>query len=71
MCMTFGSVRQDEVLAAAEATAMTKPATLPGHALLIGVSNYTSGWDQLPSVKDNLEDVKEGILPHFQTVETL
>jgi hypothetical protein len=42
-----------------------------GHALLIGASPYTGGWDQLPSVKDDLQDLKEGLTRYFETVETL
>ena len=42
-----------------------------GHALLIGVSNYTSGWDQLPSVTKDLQDLQEGLAPYFQTVDIL
>jgi uncharacterized caspase-like protein len=40
-----------------------------GHALLIGVSNYTSGWPQLPNVKDDLDDLKSGLEPYFETVD--
>jgi len=40
-----------------------------GHALLIGVSYYTSGWDQLPSVAKDLQDLQEGLAPYFQTVD--
>ncbi len=42
-----------------------------GHALLIGVSDYMTGWDQLPSVKDDLDDLKEGLRPYFETVDTV
>jgi uncharacterized caspase-like protein len=44
---------------------------LRGHALLIGVSNYTRGWDQLPSVKNDLQDLKTGLAPYFETVDTI
>jgi len=46
-------------------------AGLRGHALLIGVSGYTSGWDQLSSVKNDLHDLEEGLAPYFETVETV
>jgi hypothetical protein len=42
-----------------------------GHALLIGVSDYTTGWDKLSSVKDDLGRLKEGLKPSFETVETV
>ena len=42
-----------------------------GHALLIGVSDYTRGWDQLPSVKNDLHDLEEGLKPYFETVDTV
>jgi Caspase domain len=42
-----------------------------GHALLIGVSNYTSGWDNLPSVKDDVLHLEEALSPYFQTVVSL
>jgi hypothetical protein len=44
---------------------------LRGHALLIGVSDYTSGWDQLPSVENDLRDLKAGLKPYFETVDVL
>jgi tetratricopeptide (TPR) repeat protein len=61
------------------------PATLPpripediqkvlqrrGHALLIGESRYTRGWDELASVKDDLHVLKTGLTPYFETVETV
>jgi hypothetical protein len=34
-----------------------------GHALLIGVPDYTTGWDQLPSVKNDLQNLKAGLAP--------
>jgi Caspase domain len=40
-----------------------------GHALLIGVSNYTNGWDKLLSVEDDLQNIKEGLKPYFETVD--
>jgi tetratricopeptide (TPR) repeat protein len=42
-----------------------------GHALLIGVSRYTGGWPQLPSVTNDLQNLKEGLAPYFETVETV
>ncbi len=42
-----------------------------GHALLIGVSDYTTGWDKLPSVKDDLRRLEKGLKPSFDTVETV
>ena len=42
-----------------------------GHALLIGVSEYKTGWDQLPSVKNDLNDLKAGLKPYFETVDTV
>ena len=41
------------------------------HALLIGVSNYTTGWDKLPSVKNDLHGLAAGLAPHFETVDTV
>ncbi|MGH6935967.1 MAG: hypothetical protein ACRED2_07270, partial [Methylocella sp.] len=32
-----------------------------GHALLVGVSDYASGWPQLPNVKNDLQDLKAGL----------
>jgi hypothetical protein len=40
-----------------------------GHALLIGVSDYASGWPQLPNVKNDLQDLKAGQDPYFETVD--
>jgi tetratricopeptide (TPR) repeat protein len=40
-----------------------------GHALLIGVSDYKSGWPQLPNVKNDLHDLKAGLEPYFETVD--
>jgi tetratricopeptide (TPR) repeat protein len=42
-----------------------------GHALLIGVSDYTTGWDKLPTVKDDLRRLEEALKPSFDTVETV
>ncbi len=42
-----------------------------GHALLIGASHYTRGWDKLASVRDDLQALKAGLAPYFETVETL
>jgi hypothetical protein len=41
------------------------------HALLIGVPNYTTGWDKLPSVKNDLHGLAAGLAPHFETVDTV
>jgi tetratricopeptide (TPR) repeat protein len=40
-----------------------------GHALLIGVSDYTRGWPNLPNVKIDLQELKAGLEPYFETVE--
>ena len=42
-----------------------------GHALLIGQSRYTRGWDELPSVRTDLQALKAGLTPYFETVETV
>lgn len=44
-----------------------------GHALLIGVSDYDSksGWTPLPNVKRDLDDLKDGLAPYFETVEAV
>ena len=42
-----------------------------GHALLIGVSDYKTGWPQLPNVKNDLRDLKAGLEPYFETVDIL
>ena len=42
-----------------------------GHALLIGVSDYKSGWPQLPNVKNDLRDLTEALTPYFETVDEL
>jgi uncharacterized caspase-like protein len=42
-----------------------------GHALLIGVSDYATGWPQLPNVKNDLQDLKAGLRPYFETVDVL
>ena len=65
----------------ANKTAVTLPPRIPediqkvlqhrGHALLIGESHYTSGWDALASVKDDLQALKAGLTPYFETVETM
>jgi Caspase domain len=40
-----------------------------GHALLIGVSNYKSGWPMLPNVENDLQALKAGLEPYFETVD--
>ncbi|PZR91235.1 MAG: hypothetical protein DLM68_03870, partial [Hyphomicrobiales bacterium] len=40
-----------------------------GHALLIGVSTYTNGWNPLPNVQKDLDDLEKGLKPHFQKIE--
>src|SRR5262249_12586616 len=40
-----------------------------GHALLIGQSHYTRGWDELASVRYDLQTLKAGLTPYFETVE--
>jgi len=42
-----------------------------GHALLIGQSQYTRGWDELASVRHDLQTLKAGLTPSFETVETV
>src|SRR5262249_14100622 len=42
-----------------------------GHALLIGESHYTRGWDELASVRHDLQTLKAGLTPYFETVETV
>jgi tetratricopeptide (TPR) repeat protein len=42
-----------------------------GHALLIGESHYTRGWDELASVSDDLQALQVGLTPYFETVETV
>jgi uncharacterized caspase-like protein len=42
-----------------------------GHALLIGQSRYTRGWDELASVRADLQALKAGLTPYFETVETV
>src|SRR5215813_11868289 len=42
-----------------------------GHALLIGQSHYTRGWDELASVRYDLQTLKAGLTPYFETVETV
>jgi tetratricopeptide (TPR) repeat protein len=42
-----------------------------GHALLIGQSHYTRGWDELASVRHDLQALKAGLTPYFETVETV
>jgi len=41
------------------------------HALLIGVSNYTSGWPRLPGVKRDLEAVRATLEEHGFQVEVI
>jgi hypothetical protein len=41
-----------------------------GHALLIGESRYSS-WDELASVRHDLQALKAGLTPYFETVETM
>ena len=65
----------------ANRTAATLPPRIPediqkalqhrGHALLIGASRYTSGWDELLSVRHDLQALKAGLTNHFETVETI
>src|SRR5215471_9113241 len=71
--------------AAAELAATSTPVKLPpqipgdiqkvlqrsGHALLIGESHYTRGWDELSSVRHDLQTLKAGLTPYFETVETV
>src|SRR5262249_19929558 len=42
-----------------------------GHALLIGESHYTRGWDELAGVRHDLQTLKAGLTPYFETVETV
>jgi len=42
-----------------------------GHALLIGQSQYMGDWDELASVRDDLQTLKAGLAPYFETVETV
>ena len=42
-----------------------------GHALLIGQSHYTRDWNELASVRDDLQTLKAGLAPYFETVETV
>src|SRR6516225_4713272 len=70
---------------AAELAATSTPVKLPpqipadiqkvlqrrGHALLIGQSRYTGGWDELASVRADLQALKAGLTPYFETVETV
>ena len=42
-----------------------------GHALLIGQARYTRGWDELASVRADLQALKAGLTPYFETVETV
>src|SRR5262249_17322552 len=42
-----------------------------GHALLIGQSRYTRSWDELASVRHDLQVLKAGLTPYFETVETM
>jgi len=42
-----------------------------GHALLIGQSHYARDWDELASVRDDLQTLKAGLAPYFETVETM
>lgn len=41
------------------------------HALIIGVSDYTSGWRSLPGVKKDVAAVERALLAHGFTIETL
>ena len=66
---------------AGTSTAATLPPQIPddiqkvlqrrGHALLIGQSRYTRGWDELVSVRADLQALKAGLTPYFETVETV
>jgi tetratricopeptide (TPR) repeat protein len=40
-----------------------------GHALLIGVSDYKSDWPPLSNVKNDLQELKAGLEPYFETVD--
>ena len=43
-----------------------------GHALLIGISNYDkNSWPPLPSVAGDIDNLRDGLFMHFDTVETL
>jgi tetratricopeptide (TPR) repeat protein len=42
-----------------------------GHALLVGQSHYTRDWGELASVRDDLQTLKAGLAPYFETVETV
>jgi len=50
-----------------------KPTTLysNSHALLIGVSDYLSGWTQLPGVKDEVREVKSALERNGFTVDVV
>jgi tetratricopeptide (TPR) repeat protein len=66
---------------AATSTVVTLPPQIPediqkvlqhrGHALLIGQSHYTRDWGELASVRDDLQTLKAGLAPYFETVETV
>jgi WD40 repeat protein len=40
-----------------------------GHALLIGVADYKTGWPPLANVKNDLQELKAGLEPFFETVD--
>jgi hypothetical protein len=43
-----------------------------GHALLVGVSRYKNdAWPELPTVREQLAELSEGLKPHFATVTVL
>jgi tetratricopeptide (TPR) repeat protein len=68
-------------LAASQSRTVALPPRIPediqqvlqhrGHALLIGQSHYTRGWDELASVRHDLQALKAGLTPYFETVETM
>jgi tetratricopeptide (TPR) repeat protein len=68
-------------LAASQSRTVALPPRIPediqkvlqrrGHALLIGESHYMRGWDELASVRADLQALKAGLTPYFETVETM
>jgi tetratricopeptide (TPR) repeat protein len=77
--------RAEQEVRAKEAAQLNSTAALPpqipadiqevlqrrGHALLIGQSRYTGGWDELASVRADLQALKAGLTPYFETVESV